>query len=325
MNWNTFLNNTNNNKQQGFVSDSYIQATEQNENLNLIRNIENLKLLWQTNSKTDGEDDGYKSHIETLQYPSYQPSMQNVSSIRQQQQHQQIHQQQRGNSMRTFADVAKTTTNIRQPHSIINSSSSCASSSISSSSSSSASPPIFKLSNPIKPLVKQQTTIPSTNINNNDNKTKLAHVSRNAISNCRSSNSVFSSGSLDSVEDDVTKVIAKKTSKKLAKRCNIENSSSIVKPKELKRQDQVRSVSSISSDDDNCSFGELSELEISLRDIKPDSKYGLDKFDKADILSESKHLLFLLLNIAFKYLKEKKWKIFYFFFLISSFFSSSYY
>ena len=278
LNWNSFLNN-----KQTFTTDPssslYFQSPDQNglnnENLNLIRNIENLKRLWQTNNKSEEDDDCYNSLVETIeyQYPSSNNSLQNSISI---------NQQHTRNSMRTFADVAKTATIITPSQSIIPSSSSCASSSTSSSSSSSASPPIFKLTTnqSQKPVIKRP-----------NNNSKQVHVmTRPTISTCKSSNSVFSSGSLDSIDDSTERVIKNSYQKKLVKKSMSENSAQI--KKELKRQEQVRSTISISSDDEknNSPFREIIEIEISLRDIKPDSKYGLDSFEKTDYLAESKFI-----------------------------------
>jgi hypothetical protein len=277
LNWNSFLNN-----KQTFTPDLsssssslYYQSSDQNglnnENLNLIRNIENLKRLWQTNNISEGEDNCCNNLVETIeyQYPSSINHLQNTISI---------NQQPPGNSMRTFADVAKTATIITPSQSIIPSSSSCTS----SSSSSSASPPIFKLTNQNQKLEIKKS---------NNYVKQVQNVARPTISSCKSSNSVFSSGSLDSIEDSTEKVIKYSyQKKKLVKKSISDNTAQITKAKELKRQEQIRSTTSVSSDDEksDSSFKEIIELEISIRDIKPDSKYGLDSFDKPNFLIESK-------------------------------------
>jgi hypothetical protein len=278
LNWNSFLNN-----KQTFTPDLssssssslYYQSSDQNglnnENLNLIRNIENLKRLWQTNNISEGEDNCCNNLVETIeyQYPSSINHLQNTISI---------NQQPPGNSIRTFADVAKTATIITPSQSIIPSSSSCTS----SSSSSSASPPIFKLTNQNQKLEIKKS---------NNYVKQVQNVARPTISSCKSSNSVFSSGSLDSIEDSTEKVIKNSyQKKKLVKKSISDNTAQITKAKELKRQEQIRSTTSVSSDDErsDSSFKEIIELEISIRDIKPDSKYGLDSFDKPNFLIESK-------------------------------------
>ena len=244
-NLNSLLNNKN---PQPFTVESVANPNGfNNENLNLIRNIENLKRLWQTNNKIENENGGF-NNVETINQQYFFSDNGSLSNSS-------LNLVKNNGNMRTFADVAKTTT---PSPTIIPSSSSP--SSISSSTSSSISPPIFKSSIPQKTFSKNKIT-----------NTKSYPTS----SNCRSKNSIFSSGSLESIDDVNTVKKYKKNSKKNNKNGSLKTTA----PK-------ITSQSSLTSDDDK-DYTEIIDTEISLRDIKPDSKYGLDSFEKTDLPLES--------------------------------------
>jgi hypothetical protein len=209
LNWNTLLNKS----APDYVPPSETCGFMNNENINLIRNIENLKRLWQTNNKVDNEEpNNFNNLVETIN-----------------------HQYDTLNTKRTFADVAKTSSQQLK-----------SSSSSSASSSTSSSPPIFNNNHKI---VGKKPTI----------------INNKAVLNRRSSTTIVSSGSLESIDDKTLKSGQKDERK--------------VKSKNLKKE-----IVCLSSDEDRVKedvfvYTEVNPYKVSLRDIKPDSKYGLDSFD----------------------------------------------